>query len=130
MDIFSAKFKSICECIHRSSAFAVFALIGSSGVVSVKEMVQVCLNILKGRVDLFSEIHLIELIKQGLVEPFSASICLWMSGLGPAMFNIVKIEKQLIGMAFPDTAVLCPPVCNNPHQRHILRIEERQDFVI
>ena len=68
MDIFSAKFKSICECIHRGTAFAVFALIGSLGIVSVKELIRVRLNIFKERVDLLSEIHLIELIQQGLIE--------------------------------------------------------------
>ena len=72
----------------------------SSSVVSIKELIQVSLNILKGCVYRFSEIHLIELIKQGLVEPLRTSICLWMPSLGPATVNIVKIKKELIEMIF------------------------------
>ena len=85
------KWPSILEGLHRRPALAMLSLIGSVVIIILHEVVQVLLDFPSGFVELLSERDLVELVLDGLIEPFSGSFGLRMPHLGSGMFYPAQI---------------------------------------
>ncbi len=65
---------AVLQGLHGRSPFTDFALVGAFIVVVIDPLVQINLQLLDTFVDLLAECHLIELLQDGLVEPFADAV--------------------------------------------------------
>lgn len=105
VDIFLVERQTIVKGLHRGSPLAVPPLVGPFIIVPGHEEVEIGLDVVQGVIKLFSEGYLVEFLLNGLIETFNSTIGLWMPDFDPRVFNVVEMEKELIGMAFGTTAI-------------------------
>ena len=83
-------------------------------VVAIHVLIQIQLQGLQVRVDLFPESDPVEFIQNGLMNPLTDPVRLWALRLGLRMLDLIELQIELIGMFIRSPTELGPAVCSYP----------------
>ena len=75
-------------------------------VVVMKPLIQILLELFNGSIELVSEGFSAELVEDGAVESLDKSVCPRGSHLGPSVFDIGEVQKDLVRINHGPAAVL------------------------
>src|SRR5690606_14320160 len=107
------------------TAAAHFPLVRTLIVVVVNPAVKVGLNLIDRPIDLAPERHLVKLLQNRFMEPFTNAVSLWMVCLSFAVFDVVQGQVQLVIMALGLAAKLRPTISQDTQHTHALFSKER-----
>ncbi len=94
-------------------------------VIVTQPDIKICLQGFHAVIDFLPECYLVELLKNGLVEPLTDTICLWMPGLCLGVVNVIYCQIELVIVLLCLATILGSSICKNPQHRHIVFFEER-----
>ena len=103
---------------------------GSLLIVVLHPHIEIGLPLLQRPIDLLPKCDPIELIPQGLMEPFADSVRLRMPGLRARVIDVFHGPVQFLLMPLGCAAVLGPAVGQDAIQRAFMLVEERQPPII
>jgi hypothetical protein len=83
-------------------------------VVLFQPVIDIMLQFIKRRVNIFPEGDLIKLIQDSSLKPLAVPISLRRSGLRLCVIDILYKKIELVLVMFPIGAELCPTICEVP----------------
>jgi hypothetical protein len=99
-------------------------------IVLFEPGIEVILQLLQRRVELFAKGHAIEFILHCAVEPFTDAVGLRRLSSRSAVINVFHRQIELIFVMLTLAAVLGSAIGQNAQQRNLLLFKEGQDAII